>query len=90
MAYDVVEWCCHNSGALNCHVLAVADTPLLSRLASSMPGDAASNLAAVAASYPLRRLATPEEIAEAAVWACTKATCMTGHTLVLDGGASCT
>lgn len=66
-----------------------ADTPLLSRFAASLPGEA-GNLAALAATYPLRRLATPEEIAEAAVWACTKATFMTGHTLVLDGGVSCT
>jgi NAD(P)-dependent dehydrogenase (short-subunit alcohol dehydrogenase family) len=37
---------------------------------------------------PLRRLADPEEVAEAAVWLCTKAASyVLGHTLVADGGA---
>ena len=37
---------------------------------------------------PLRRIAEPEEVAEAAVWLCTsKASYVLGHTLVADGGA---
>jgi NAD(P)-dependent dehydrogenase (short-subunit alcohol dehydrogenase family) len=37
---------------------------------------------------PMRRLAQPEEVAEAAVWLCTSAaSCVLGHTLVADGGA---
>jgi NAD(P)-dependent dehydrogenase (short-subunit alcohol dehydrogenase family) len=37
---------------------------------------------------PLRRIAEPEEVAEAAVWLCTpSASYVLGHTLVADGGA---
>lgn len=37
---------------------------------------------------PLRRIAEPEEVAEAAVWLCTPAASyVLGHTLVADGGA---
>jgi NAD(P)-dependent dehydrogenase (short-subunit alcohol dehydrogenase family) len=37
---------------------------------------------------PLRRLAEPEEVGEAAVWLCTDAASyLLGHTLVADGGA---
>jgi NAD(P)-dependent dehydrogenase (short-subunit alcohol dehydrogenase family) len=37
---------------------------------------------------PMRRLAEPEEVAEAAVWLCTDAASyVLGHTLVADGGA---
>jgi NAD(P)-dependent dehydrogenase (short-subunit alcohol dehydrogenase family) len=36
---------------------------------------------------PMRRLATPEEVAEAVVWLCSDASSfVTGHTLVIDGG----
>jgi len=40
--------------------------------------------------HPLGRLGTPEEVADAVVWmACGQSSFMTGHALVLDGGASC-
>jgi NAD(P)-dependent dehydrogenase (short-subunit alcohol dehydrogenase family) len=45
--------------------------------------------AATNAGYPIRRIATAQEIADAAVWVATKATFMTGQTLVLDGGSMC-
>jgi hypothetical protein len=70
--------------------VACADTPLLSRFASSLPEGKDATLEALTSTYPLRRMATPQEIGEAAVWVCTKATYMTGHTLVLDGGSGCT
>ena len=36
---------------------------------------------------PLRRLGTPEEVAEAVVWLCSDAASfVTGHPLVVDGG----
>ena len=43
--------------------------------------------AATNASYPMGRIATAQEVAEAAVWLCTKPGFMTGQTLVLDGGS---
>lgn len=40
--------------------------------------------------HPLGRLGTPEEVADAVLWmACDRSSFMTGHALVLDGGASC-
>jgi NAD(P)-dependent dehydrogenase (short-subunit alcohol dehydrogenase family) len=40
--------------------------------------------------HPLGRLGTPEEVADAVLWmACDTSSFMTGHALVLDGGASC-
>lgn len=70
---------------INCINPATTDTPMVARFASQWPEwQAATN-----ASYPLGRIATAQEVAEAAVWICTKATFMTGQTLVMDGGASC-
>jgi NAD(P)-dependent dehydrogenase (short-subunit alcohol dehydrogenase family) len=45
--------------------------------------------AATNASYPMGRIATAQEVAEAAVWVATRAKFMTGQTLVLDGGSMC-
>lgn len=42
----------------------------------------------VAASYPLKRLGEPEDIAAAARYLVVEATWMTGQTLVLDGGGT--
>jgi NAD(P)-dependent dehydrogenase (short-subunit alcohol dehydrogenase family) len=40
--------------------------------------------------HPLGRLGTPGEVADAVLWmACGQSAFMTGHALVLDGGASC-
>jgi NAD(P)-dependent dehydrogenase (short-subunit alcohol dehydrogenase family) len=40
--------------------------------------------------HPLGRLGTPGEVADAVLWmACDESSFMTGHALVLDGGASC-
>jgi NAD(P)-dependent dehydrogenase (short-subunit alcohol dehydrogenase family) len=39
------------------------------------------------ASYPIGRIARPEEVAEAVLWLCTCATYTTGSHLTLDGGA---
>jgi 3-oxoacyl-[acyl-carrier protein] reductase len=35
---------------------------------------------------PLRKVATPEDVAEALVWFCEGASCVTGETLILDSG----
>jgi NAD(P)-dependent dehydrogenase (short-subunit alcohol dehydrogenase family) len=46
------------------------------------------HVAQLEALTPMRRLAEPEEVAEAAVWLCTPAASyVLGHTLVADGGA---
>lgn len=45
--------------------------------------------AAAAGATPLGRLATPQEVADAAVWLCTKANFVSGQTLLVDGGYSC-
>jgi NAD(P)-dependent dehydrogenase (short-subunit alcohol dehydrogenase family) len=47
------------------------------------------NRAVAAGTTPLGRLATAQEVADAAVWLCTKATFMSGQTLLVDGGYSC-
>ena len=37
--------------------------------------------------YPIKRLGTPEEIAQAVLWLCSEsANFVVGHSLVLDGG----
>ena len=43
--------------------------------------------AATNAGYPIGRIATPGEVAEAVVWLAAGATFSTGTALVLDGGA---
>lgn len=44
----------------------------------------------VARMHPLGRLGTPEEVADAVLWMVSeRASFMTGHALVLDGGVSC-
>ena len=46
------------------------------------------HVATLAGYTPMRRLAEPEEVAEAVVWLCTSsASYVLGHTLVADGGA---
>ncbi len=43
--------------------------------------------ATVAAGLPLRRMGTPEEVAQAVVWlACDEASYIVGHVLAADGG----
>jgi NAD(P)-dependent dehydrogenase (short-subunit alcohol dehydrogenase family) len=55
-------------------------TPLLQRATSG-------NLTLVSNNIPMRRLGTPEEVAEAALWLCSnRAKFVTGHILSVDGG----
>lgn len=75
-------------GADNIRVNAIGPgsmwTPALRQTAREIPG----HVETLAARSPLKRLAEPEEVAEAAVWLCTdRASYVTGHTLVADGGA---
>lgn len=70
---------------VNCINPATTDTPMVARFAQQWPDwQAETN-----ASYPIGRIATAQEIAETAVWVATRATFMTGQTLVLDGGSMC-
>lgn len=57
-------------------------TGLLNRMSG---GEAAAQ--GVAQAIPMKRIAKPEEIADAVVWLCSsEASYLTGHTLVIDGG----
>ena len=59
-------------------------TPALRETAKEIP----QHVETLSAMSVLKRLAEPEEVAEAAVWLCgPKASYITGHTLVADGGA---
>lgn len=59
-------------------------TPALRETATQVP----QHVETLAARAELKRLAEPEEVAEAVVWLCSpRASYVTGHTLVADGGA---
>lgn len=61
----------------------VIDTPMIDRFTQ---GDAEAEANMVAAE-PVGRMGKPEEIADAVLWLCSeKATFVTGHPLVVDGG----
>ncbi|MEL6318624.1 MAG: glucose 1-dehydrogenase [Pseudomonadota bacterium] len=65
---------------------AFADTPMLTDLVAAGSAPPPEKLTA---RIPLRRLARPEEIAEAMLWLCSDANSfMTGQTIALDGGLS--
>eukprot|EP00879_Flechtneria_rotunda_P011187 GHRR01011685.1.p1 GENE.GHRR01011685.1~~GHRR01011685.1.p1 ORF type:complete len:196 (+),score=58.58 GHRR01011685.1:169-756(+) len=70
---------------INCINPATTDTPMIQRFTEKWPDWQAETNAA----YPMGRIATAEEVAEAAVWMATKATFTTGQTLVIDGGLMC-
>ena len=58
-------------------------TPMGEELVSGNPQFKAQ----IISKYPMGRMATPEEVAEAAVWLCSDAASfITGHTMVVDGG----
>jgi NAD(P)-dependent dehydrogenase (short-subunit alcohol dehydrogenase family) len=60
-------------------------TPPIERRFAAHPAEEPEKLA----EYPLGRIATPEEIAEAAAWLLSdQSTFVTGHALVVDGGLS--
>jgi len=65
----------------------VIDTPLTRNYASGMPGGEAEGLKTLANMHPVGRIATPNEIADAATFlASDKASFITGVVLPIDGG----
>jgi NAD(P)-dependent dehydrogenase (short-subunit alcohol dehydrogenase family) len=88
MAYGMTKCAAIDYGAQGIRVNAVGPgsmwTPALRETAQQIP----QHVETLAARAKLGRLAEPEEVAEAAVWLCSpKASYVTGHTLVADGGA---
>jgi NAD(P)-dependent dehydrogenase (short-subunit alcohol dehydrogenase family) len=73
---------------VNCVAPGWVDTPFNDPIVSHMGGRVAQD-AAVRAGVPLQRQGTPDEIAEAMVFLASVASSfVTGHALVIDGGAS--
>lgn len=67
-------------------VNAIAPGPVHTGLLERMV-DGALPLSEIAAQVPMKRIASPDEIAEAIVWLASDASSfMTGHVLVVDGG----
>lgn len=61
----------------------MVDTPMLDKVAVEIPGLRESLMQ----QNPMGRVATPEEVAQAAIWlASDRASFVTGHPLVIDGG----
>ena len=59
------------------------DTPLVDELNAANPKMVEATIQAI----PMRRLGTPEEIAQAIVWLCSDdSSFVTGHALAIDGG----
>jgi NAD(P)-dependent dehydrogenase (short-subunit alcohol dehydrogenase family) len=59
-------------------------TPMLERAGML---DSGEKQATIANLHPIKRLGTPDEIAEAVLWLCSeKSSFITGHTMLVDGG----
>ncbi len=68
---------------------AFTDTHMVADMLERMHGGADEAEARLVANLPMRRLASPDEIVEAMLFACAPANgFMTGQTLVIDGGLS--
>ncbi|NER35283.1 MAG: SDR family oxidoreductase [Oscillatoria sp. SIO1A7] len=63
---------------------AVSPGSIKTKMLDNVPADL---LAQIQAGHPLGRIGKPEEIAEAVLWLCSdKASFVTGHNLIIDGG----
>jgi NAD(P)-dependent dehydrogenase (short-subunit alcohol dehydrogenase family) len=66
---------------------AFADTRMVSEFVHEMRGGPEEAMSRVVAAVPMRRLAQPDEIAQAMLWICSpENSFMTGHALAVDGG----
>lgn len=88
MAYGMARCAAIDYGAKGIRINSVGPgsmwTPALRQTATEIP----QHVETLAARAELKRLAEPEEVAEAVVWLCSpRASYVTGHTLVADGGA---
>jgi 3-oxoacyl-[acyl-carrier protein] reductase len=70
---------------VNCVAPAFTDTPWMSE---HFGPDYQEIIAKASAGYPLRRIATPDDIAGAILGLITGGDFVTGHTLIVDGGLS--
>jgi len=85
--YSMTKACALDYGAQGIRVNAVGPgpmwTPALRETAATIPHHLDNHIAHI----PMRRIAEPEEVAEAAVWLCTPAASyVLGHTMSVDGG----
>ena len=77
--------CADDGVRVNAVCPAIVATPMLERFTR---GDA-QVAATLTANYPIKRLITPQEVAEAVVWLCSdRAAYLNGHALMIDGGFS--
>jgi NAD(P)-dependent dehydrogenase (short-subunit alcohol dehydrogenase family) len=85
--YGMTKVCALDYGGKGIRVNAVGPgpmwTPALRQTAASIPHHLDNHIAHI----PMRRIAEPEEVAEAAVWLCSPASSyVLGHTMSVDGG----
>ena len=78
---SALEFASHNI-RVNAVCPGTSDTAMVRRIRAKN-----EELAALAATYPLRRLVTPDDVANAVMWlASDESSYVTGHELVIDGG----
>jgi NAD(P)-dependent dehydrogenase (short-subunit alcohol dehydrogenase family) len=85
--YGMTKVCALDYGGKGIRVNAVGPgpmwTPALRQTAATIPHHLDNHIAHI----PMRRIAEPEEVAEAAVWLCSPAASyVLGHTMSVDGG----
>ncbi len=81
--------CARKGIRINCLCPAFADTAMVADFVAEMQGTQEEALERVVSNMPMRRLAEPEEVVQAMLWACSPENgFMTGHALVIDGGLS--
>lgn len=81
--------CARKGVRINALCPAFAGTAMVEDALAQMPGERDESVERLVSNMPMRRLAKPEEVVEAMLFACAPDNgFMTGHALVLDGGLS--